>query len=203
MDDLRATEPGENRSGANHQPRSRNPHGAETVDKLAGKKSRSVHGDHMPLDPQIRCLLGNTVHVHRQGRGCHQEVHHHIGDSGAEYRSQKAGLTHDLAQRTPGGGRCRRCGLCRDHPLQDEGRHYCHQRLAEKGNGKGIGRPEVHGAGHQHRADDASQHAAAHHQRQRPGSPLRRDAVRGGKAEAERNRGIGSAKKRGETKQQK
>lgn len=131
-----------------------------------------------------------------------RKIHHHIGHRAAEYRSGKTRLADNLAQRPPS-AHAGRGGLRRRHPSQQKGGQHCNQRLSEEGDGEGMCRPEVHGAGDQHRANDPGGHTAAHHQRQRTGATRRGDAVGGGKTKTERHGSIGAAKHRGETKQQK
>ena len=197
-----AAETDRHRGAGDQQSRRRHARCAEALDQPAGDKSRTVHRHHMPLDPEVGGLLGKAVHMHGERRGGHQKIHYHIGHRAAEHRGGKARLADNLAQRPPSANAGRR-GLCWRHACQQNGGERRHQRLSEEGEGEGMSRPEVHGAGDQHRANDPGGHAAAHHQRQRAGATFRSDAVGGGKAKTERHRGIGAAKHRGETKQQK
>ena len=138
--------------------------------------------------------------MHGKRRRGHQEVHHHIGYCAAKNRPGKTRLAHDFAQRAPA-----RFGLRRRlggfYSQQDQRGYRRHQPLSDKGHRKGVRRPQIHGRGHQHRADDPRRHAAAHNQRERPRAPLAADAVGSGKAEGHRHRRIGAAEKGRETEQ--
>src|SRR3546814_15249457 len=71
------------------QPSRNHPAGTEARDKPTRKKAGSVHGDYMPLKPQIRAFLRVTAQLHRQRRSGHQEIHKHVRDRSATPRSNK------------------------------------------------------------------------------------------------------------------
>ncbi len=55
------------------------------------------------LQAEVGRLLRQAAQAHRQRCGRHDEVHHHVGDDGADHGGDEAGLARDGADRAVAG----------------------------------------------------------------------------------------------------
>ena len=173
---------------------------AKFLDQMPGEKPGRKHADHVPFQHQRNVAEDIVALLHGDRGGGHQQVHHAKTQCAANRRHNEQGLGNDLQRGAPTlgfGGRGHRWKLdLRQQRHGHQCRHGQRQVGAHKSHLKQVTCHRRHVG-----AQNRTQQAARHHQRNRLFPPVDRAQLCGGKPV---QRGIGVVVTRhqgGETQQ--